>query len=144
MNLKRKELSFAFIDIVSFGQFAKNHTPEESAQLIKCFYEKVVQTLNNCGGSIVELGGDSALVYSSEATSFVKALRELHDWAPKNLSPVKIKAGHGDLFVFEVTAKNYSATKIFGDVINETYKLAGDHFILSETLQKKLDSNLLK
>jgi adenylate cyclase len=140
-------LVVSFSDILLFAENCEAMTARQIFEMMSQFQTLVGEVVNCNGGRIVKFIGDAVLIVFPEniAQQAVETLRDLKNRLDSWLSTqslncrLRVKAHLGPVVYGKLGPKSEKRFDVFGITVNETSRLKGEDFIISKTLEKKLN-----
>jgi len=141
-------LVVSFSDILLFAKNCESMSARQIFDMMSQFQTLVGEVIDGKGGRIVKFIGDAVLIVFPEdiARRAVETLRVLKDRLDSWLSDqplncrMRIKAHLGPVAFGKLGPESEKHFDVFGITVNETARLKGEDFIISKTLERKINS----
>jgi adenylate cyclase len=146
MGGSSRAVTILFSDIRDYTKFSEGLEDEELVRQINIYFERMVNCVQECGGTLHKFIGDAIMSVWGDIASVSKGpekdahnavrsalmmrhrLRELNEERRAlNLTPIRIGIGlnHGDVLVGLIGALSRSEFTVMGDAVNTASRLEG-------------------
>ncbi len=141
-------LVISFTDILLFAKTSESMSDHQVFDMMSKFQTLVGEEIDGSGGKIVKFIGDAVLIVfpeekAKQAIETLKSLKDRIDTWLSNQSldcKMRIKAHVGPVVCGKLGPKTEKRFDVFGNAVNETVRLKGEEFILSASLENKINS----
>ncbi len=155
-NVKQRDLSILYLDVVGFTTFTEKNSSEEAVHMLNDLFGVCDVITRETLGDIDKFVGDALMATFVDANDAVKAADKILNHALPELNRQRIENGKDEIHIRvginsgivlqgNIGTKDRSDLTVIGDVVNTAARIEhaadADHLFISESTVARLDEN---